>query len=57
MIFFEGYTDGMKWIIFFYAFVPSVIIFFITNGFTDRQKITDKRFIDGAFPSVISLVN
>jgi len=57
MIFFEGYTDGMKWIIFFYASVPSVIIFFITNGFTDGQKITDKRFIDGAFPSVISLVN
>jgi hypothetical protein len=21
---------------------PSIIIFFITNGFTDRQKITDK---------------
>jgi hypothetical protein len=32
-------------------------IFFITNGFTDGQKITDERFTDGAFPSVISLVN
>jgi len=28
-------------------------IFFITNGFTDGQKITDKRFTDEAFPSVI----
>jgi len=32
---------------------PSVIIFFITDG----QKLTDKKFIDRAFPSVISLVN
>ena len=41
---------------FFYVSVPSVnpsviIFFFITNGFTDEQKITDERFIDGAFPS------
>jgi hypothetical protein len=31
-------------------------IFFITNGFTDEQKITDERFTDGDFPSVISSV-
>ena len=46
---------------FFYASVPSVnpsvIIFFITNAFTDGLKIIDERFIDGAFPSMISLVN
>jgi hypothetical protein len=35
----------------------SVIIFFITNRFTDEQKIIDKRFTDGFFLSVISLVN
>jgi len=32
-------------------------IFFITNGFTDGQKITDEKFTDGAFLSVILLVN
>jgi hypothetical protein len=33
-------------------------IFFITNVFTDGQKITDKRFTDGAFLSVIpSVIN
>jgi hypothetical protein len=62
MVFFEGYTDGMKRVIFFYASIPLVnpsiiIFFFITNGFTDGQKITDERFTDGAFLSVISLVN
>jgi hypothetical protein len=29
---------------------PSVIIFFITNGFTDGQKIIDERFTNEAFP-------
>ena len=43
----EGYTDEMKRINFF----------FITNGFTDGQKIIDERFTNGAFPSVILLVN
>ena len=47
MVFFEGYTDGMKRIIFFNASVPSVnplviIFFFITNGFTDGQKLPMK---------------
>jgi hypothetical protein len=28
-------------------------IFFITNRLTDGQKITDERFADGAFSSVI----
>jgi hypothetical protein len=37
----EGYTDGMK-----------RYFFFITNG----KKITNERFIDGSFSSVISLV-
>jgi len=32
-------------------------IFFIYDGFTDRQKITVERFTDGAFPSVILSVN
>ena len=32
-------------------------IFFITNGFTDGQKINDERFTDGAFPLVIPSVN
>ena len=27
-------------------------IFFITNGFTDGQKLTDERFTDGNAPSV-----
>ena len=61
MVFFEGYTDGMKRVIYFFCVSvlsvnPSVIIFF-TNEFTDGQKITDERFTDGAFLSVISLVN
>jgi hypothetical protein len=43
----EGYTDEMK----------RVIVFFIIDGFTDGQKITDERFTDGEFPSVISSVN
>jgi hypothetical protein len=43
----EGYTDEMK----------RVILFFIIDGFTDGQKITDERFTDGEFPSVISSVN
>jgi hypothetical protein len=43
----EGYTDEMKRINFF----------FITNGFTDGQKITDERFTDGAFLLVIPSVN
>ena len=47
----------MKRIISFYVSAPSVIIFFITNGFTDRKKITDERFTDEAFWSVILLVN
>jgi hypothetical protein len=36
---------------------PSVILFFITNRLIEEKKITDERFTDGAFPSVISLVN
>ena len=44
----EGYTDEMERINLF---------IFITNGFTDGKKITDKRFIDGEFPSVIPSVN
>ena len=51
----------MKRVIFFCSLFPSVnplvIIFFITNRLIDKQKITDDRFTDGAFPSVISLVN
>jgi len=31
-------------------------IFFIINGLTDRQKITDERFTDENFPLVISSV-
>jgi hypothetical protein len=42
----EGYTDEMK-----------RIIFFFTNGFTDGKKITDERFTDRAFPSVIPSEN
>ena len=43
MVFFEGYTDGMKQIIFFYASVPLVnplvIIFFLlqTDLLTDKK--------------------
>jgi hypothetical protein len=52
MVFFEGYTDGMKRVIFLRicSVNKSVCnnIFFITNGFTDEQKITDERFTDGA---------
>lgn len=36
---------------------PVIIFFFITNEFTDGKKITEKRFTDGSFPSVIPLVN
>ena len=44
----EGYTDEIK----------RINLFFITNGCTDEQKITDKRFTDGAFPSMIpSVIN
>jgi len=32
-------------------------IFCIINGFTDRKKITDERFTNGSFPSVIPSVN
>jgi hypothetical protein len=32
----EGYTDEIK----------QVILFFIINGFTDGQKITDEKFTD-----------
>jgi hypothetical protein len=42
----EGYTDEMK----------RIIYFFISDGFTDEQNITDERFTDGAFSSVISSV-
>ena len=61
MVFFKGYTDGMMRVFFLrvYSVSKSVgnNIFFITNGFTNRQKITDERFTDIAFPSVILLVN
>jgi hypothetical protein len=46
---------------FFYASVPlvnpSVIIFFYYQRIYRQTKITDERFTDGAFPSMISLVN
>jgi hypothetical protein len=46
MVFFERYTEGMKRVIFFNASIPSVnpsiIIFIITNKFTDEQKIIDE---------------
>jgi len=29
---------------------------YITNGFTDGQNITDERFTDGSFPSLIPSV-
>jgi hypothetical protein len=61
MVFFEGYTEGMKRVFFFNASIPSVnplvIIFFITNEFIDEQKIIDERFTDKVFLSVILLVN
>jgi hypothetical protein len=39
MVFFEGYTDRIKQVIFFYASVPSVIIFFLlpTDLPTDKK--------------------
>jgi hypothetical protein len=38
----EGYTDGMKRVFVFY--------------YQQKKKITNERFIDGSFLSVISLV-
>ena len=59
----KGNTDRMKLVIFFFCTLflsvnPSVIIFFfITDGFTDRQKLIDKWFTNEAFSNVIPSVN
>lgn len=60
MVFFEENTEGMKWVFFSLFFVNKSIgnnIFFIIDGLTNEQKITNKRFIDKAFPSIILLIN